>query len=423
MYLDLDAVSSAEELRRVPGIIAAWRNPGTYGQFTLQDIDGDLMPECFGVKAGRDNGSGYTDKGTAEAVASDGMSMLWSSAFHRATNSDNHLWCKDLDGDGSFELIQVGRDLDILDAHSGRLKVRVPLKETEDSELPWSVGRLQDTSMYDVVICGSAPENRIVIRAFQYDGTELWSYHMEGLPGGNLVKCADIDGDGFDEVLYSSNSGLVVLEEDGHEKYVFAHGQRHSDDIVVDDLNEDGHLEACVQQPGCSRRGPISILDAKTGRLLSQTPDADPPGHLQMFVSGEFRPDVPGREVVFALRQIDGQTVRMLDHQGTPVSYGGVAWLQGDLYAEHVAAADTDGDGRDEILVTSGLRGLKGAHIAIFDGEDGRRSLLIRLKPDTVYACLDHVNLQTFDVNRNGRQEIVVQTPKWILLVETPETD
>ncbi len=32
-------MKSAEDLRRVPGIVRAWKNPGQYGNWTLRDID------------------------------------------------------------------------------------------------------------------------------------------------------------------------------------------------------------------------------------------------------------------------------------------------------------------------------------------------------------------------------------------------
>jgi hypothetical protein len=420
--VNMAEMKSAEDLRRVPGIVRAWKTPGQYGNWTLRDINGDGEPECFG-----------NDTNSVAATASDGMKELWRVGGIESTGNDNHLWCEDMDADGNFEVVIFGNDaIWLLDARTGSVKKKIPLGISEGGEKPWYIGHFSDRKKWDIVVLV-----RGEIRVYTAEGRVVFTYGKNIL-SGNILYAADLDGDGFSEIIHPSDSGNYVLDHDG--KLLYNLGGKHSDGLLIEDFDGDGRLEICVQTSGCTLDGDILIVDAITGAIKVREKD-DPAGHLQMFASGHFLPGDKGRQIFFAprsdkwlMRAIDCRGKRLIPTAGAPSlkpeSAGQPVYAhnhsynkQGRRIAEHVWAADADGDGLDEVFISKGKKARCPTYVACYDG-DGTLLMDVRFE-GAKWACLNHYNRYVYryvwDMNRNGRKEIEFQTDGWVILMEVPQ--
>ena len=423
MTVNMAEIKSSEDLRRVPGIVRAWKNPGAYGNWTLRDIDGDGEPECFG-----------SNTNSVAATASDGMKELWRVGGIESTGNDNHLWCVDMDADGDFEVVIFGNDaIWLLDARTGAVQKKIPLGISEGGEKPWYIGHFSDQKKWDIVVLVSGE-----VRVYTAEGGLVFTYGKKIIPG-NILYAADLDGDGFSEIIHPSDSGTYVLNHKG--KLLYNLGGMHSDGLLIEDFDEDGRLDICIQTSGCTLDGDILIVDAITGAIKVREKDANPAGHLQMFASGHFLSGNVGRQIFFSprsdkwlMRGIDCHGKRLIPTAGAPSlnpSFAGQPVYahshsynkQGRRIAEHVWAADADGDGLDEVFISKGKKSRCPTYVACYDG-DGTLVMDVRFE-GAKWACLNHYSRYVYrydwDMNRNGKKEIEFQTDGWVILMEVPQ--
>ena len=91
--------------------------------------------------------------------------------------------------------------------------------------------------------------NKAVIRAYSWDGNEMyleWEHNASSAASDNMygqgnhnLSIADVDNDGFDEIVY----GSAVLDHDG-SRAIGNTGYGHGDALHVNDFNNDGIQEA-----------------------------------------------------------------------------------------------------------------------------------------------------------------------------------
>lgn len=106
----------------------------------------------------------------------------------------------------------------------------------------------------------------VVLAAAQSYGTANASFakavaYGSGANGANAVVAADVDGDGFPDMIVATNNGVSVMlnNEDGTfaAPVTYATGGSFSNSVAVADVNSDGNLDLvvtnmCLDTTGCS---------------------------------------------------------------------------------------------------------------------------------------------------------------------------
>jgi rhamnogalacturonan endolyase/rhamnogalacturonan exolyase len=88
------------------------------------------------------------------------------------------------------------------------------------------------------------------------------SYSEYAAQGNHQLSINDVDGDGYDEVVY----GSLVVDHDGTPMYTTGLG--HGDAMHVSDWNNDGKLEVfCVHEEKTADYG-LELHDAQTGEII-----------------------------------------------------------------------------------------------------------------------------------------------------------
>lgn len=217
------------------------------------------------------------------------------------------------------------------------------------------------------------------------DGSELWDDVSTPLEGQSTPAVADIDGDGFVEIVVpASNHALVAYEHDGTKKWTSAslgsHVDEYSNTVAISDMDHDGVPEIIfgrvildpygnVIGTGIYGRGYPSSSFAAVG-VTSFAVDVDQDGQEEVVVGNALyrrdgsaiwyngQPDGypavanfdkdPYAEIVVSGNGI----VRLQDHDGT------VLWsvpipLASGSYGGPPTIADYDGDGEPEIGVAA----------------------------------------------------------------------
>ncbi len=126
---------------------------------------------------------------------------------------------------------------------------------------------------------------------------KVWRWTNERAPfmyqgqGQHSIKTADIDGDGFDEIL----NGSIAIDHDG--RTLWGTGLGHGDRFYLSDINPDRPgLEVfyIIEEPH-PRHG-VSLRDARTGGLIFGIEEANEDNQLASALVGDIDPDYPGKE-------------------------------------------------------------------------------------------------------------------------------
>ena len=319
-----------------------------------------------------------------EAHLGDGT-LLWVKDL--GWNIERGMWYSpmvvaDLNGDGCAEVAaKVGADEDlrdadgraqkgpewvaVLDGRTGREIARAPWPPREPFEEYNLASRNQIAVAY---LDGKTPcllalrgtYGLMLAEAWQLrDGKleRLWSYSNAELPatyrgqGAHNCLCADVDGDGRDEVVL----GSVTLDDDG--SVLWCTGKGHPDAHYYGDIdpNRPGMEMAYIVETRQRKQGGIHLLDPATGAFIWQL--GEPTAHVHSCgMCTDMDPEQPGLEIYGA----DADEHKMTDHRwlfscdgrvlksGKAVDFSfGVpsAWWDGDLQRELVRGRATDYDG------------------------------------------------------------------------------
>lgn len=257
---------------------------GDYGsrQARFGDLDGDGAPEILLVQ--HDVPAAFITCLTA--VTLEGK-VLWQTGKPRRENSyyrGDNVQIYDLDRDGNNEVIYNSdnkRAVTILEGRSGRVKRKIPLSQPYDTILFADFGGRgypQEVFMMS--------EKGFTI--FNSDFKPLWSKRTEGHPGHYPINY-DVDGDGRDELIV----GYAMYDHAGNELWNHREFPEHNDATYIDDMDGDGSVEIAM---ATSRD---AVLMDKSGRILFRKAMQ----HCQHALIGKFRPDLPGKQVVFLSRE------------------------------------------------------------------------------------------------------------------------
>ncbi len=277
----------------------------TFQKVGIADLDGDGRLD-YVIKQPRDNIDPYEkywkpspDTYKLEAYDADGK-FLWR--FDLGWAIERGIWYSpylvaDLDGDGRAEVaVKTGEGdpreadgrvkkgpeyLTVLDGRTGKPMTRVdwPSREGFDGERGYNyasrnqlaVARLDGKTASLIALRGTY--NVMMAEAYQLSGGKLrrqWKWDNRDLErkwwgqGAHWTHCADIDGDGRDEILLGSS----VLDGDG--KPLWTTGLGHPDHFYLGDIDpERPGLEIYYgMETRQKERNGMCLVEAATGKIL-----------------------------------------------------------------------------------------------------------------------------------------------------------
>ena len=150
--------------------------------------------------------------------------------------------------------------------------------------------------------------------------------------GAQSLSVADVDGDGFDEIVY----GAAVVDHDGTLLYATELG--HGDALHVSDMvPSNPGLEIFMPHESASTNGNIgaSLRDAMTGELIVSIPGT---GDVGRGVAADVDPSSPGYEIWAVHNQVlygsDGTVLGTMPFDSRAKLYNFAIWWDGDLTRE-----------------------------------------------------------------------------------------
>jgi len=188
-----------------------------------------------------------------------------------------------------------------------------------------------------------------------------WRYQGQGQ---HAVHIADIDGDGFDEIL----NGSVAINNDG--QLLWSTGNGHGDRFYVTDIDPDRPgLEIWYSYEDPHPRNGIGLWDAKTGDLIFGTDEETADNQIGRALVGDIDPAYPGMECwgdkffysakgkrlpgpvppQDGLVWWDADHLREIHSRSTVSKWKGPV-LSSGIQGRHMVWADILGDWREEIV-------------------------------------------------------------------------
>ena len=151
--------------------------------------------------------------------------------------------------------------------------------------------------------------------------------------GAQSLSVADVDGDGFDEIIY----GAAVVDHDG--TLLYATGLGHGDALHVSDLvPSNPGLEIFMPHEDATGNGGVgaSLRDAMTGQLIVTIPGS---GDVGRGLAADIDPNSPGYEIWATSNETiysseDGSQLGPIVNQHRNRLYNFAIWWDGDLSRE-----------------------------------------------------------------------------------------
>lgn len=261
-------------------------------------------------------------------------------------------------------------------------------------------------------ILGSSFMNGSFVRVFDERGNTqqagFFSY-KNTLPSSSTLQIRDINRDGFFETVVATHNAIEIYANTGRRLVRFyPYTSRYQGEInfTIEDINGDGTQEIIT---GTSLGyGPHLRVFNSRGKLIN-------PGFFAYnkgFRGGVSVAlcDTNGnhlQEVVTGAGPHGGAHIRIFTSGGRVLSPGFFAYPPTYRGGVRVACGDLNGDGIDEII-TSKMTGAPEIKIFSHKGEQLTKSF----QPFLQGSGAD-VYVSTLDLNRDGKEEILVQTLKY----------
>lgn len=297
-----------------------------YTQFMVYDLDGDGKAEVF-MK---------TSDGTIDGC---GKVLGDSLADHRAKPLEN--------GNGRYGYIASGPEwLTVFNGVTGAAMSTVDYIPSRGIMRRWGDNYGNRSERYLAAVAylgGKSPSvvmcrgyyTRSVLAAYDWDGIQLklrWVFDTDSLEwrkyagqGNHNLRVADVDKDGFDEIVY----GSCAIDNDGTGLYNTRMGHGDAMHLTAFDINTDN-----LQVWDCheNRRDGSTFREAATGKVIFQIPSKIDVGRC---MAADIDPTNYGLEMWSSasngVRNVKGGIVCEHPHR-LPVNMA--VWWDGDLLRE-----------------------------------------------------------------------------------------
>ncbi len=233
--------------------------------------------------------------------------------------------------------------------------------------------------------------------------TEFQAYPT-GFRGGVRVAMGDVNGDGVEEIVTGAGPGggpqVRIFDLDGKvigQFFAFDEGDRNGIFVATGDVNGDGVDEILVtsDQGGT---GQVRIFN-RYGHLKGAY---FPFGRTQNSVrlsTGNIDDDLELEIVSVLGKESDG---RVLIHDGNGRYVGSISAFNASVTKLSLTTADLDQDGEDEIIIASGAGHTP--QVSVYDGSGEER---VNFFPFSL-AFTGGVEVSAGDIDENGTSEIYV---------------
>jgi hypothetical protein len=268
----------------------------------LGDINGDgRMEIVVGQPLDQATLGSYTPQQVVAVTAFDLKgNQLWQygtpNTFH-VSSSDIPIQVYDMDGDGRAEIFanMSNSQMSVLDG-SGNLMRTIPLPQAGAND-SIQFANLRGTDWPQDIIVKTRYGQFWAITGVDSDvgpvGTVLWN-HVKGPDTGfsdnstgHYALVYDWNGDGRDEVM----GGYDFLDSEGNVRWSVSTLELHADALATGDI--DGNPENGLEIVVCGDYA--AAFHSSTGELMWQD---DNTTEVQQLGIGDYRPDLPGLEVV-----------------------------------------------------------------------------------------------------------------------------
>ena len=419
---------------RIP-LAAEQRVSSRRGGIIVADLDGDGLLDFLLSTKENDRGPG---RATLGAYRHDGE-PLWVVAVDIALEGNSQYdglpgWCgpgftaSDLDGDGAAEVVHLDTRgaVVVRDGRSGEVRKTIPVSLPEESAYSGAKGAFRTWldgsakkafkhwrsptrwSHLQIVNLAGDRDDEVILQAdplpFRWlkavslaTGDTLWENSgYVGLQHGGF-RAADIDGDGYDEVV-----GATVLDHDGSvvRNWKYRRFPGHFDALQIADIRPDvPGLEWVLVEEG-QHGGDRTTVLGKERILFSHSHRGWEP---QGIAVGDFDPAREGLEIWCRSRYESDQKPWVIDARGETIAAYRLADTKPEGWSAHgvdfMCSIDWTGGARALLAVRERREHRR---FAVMDPLDGR---FVRTWVEPA------ARLYVVDVAGDRREEIVVVDP------------
>lgn len=403
---------SVSPSRELAGFFLYGSNAQVGARVVLADFTGDGRAELAALPV-QTGGNGRV---SLYGLASEGTPFRTLQAFQG--NATTSLAAGDVTGDARAEVVvsavgAPGAQIRVLDASSGATIVSiVPFAVTPATEIAVAVGDVDRDGRGDIVAAAQTWEG-LSVRAFDSTGRLLASFFAldDKLVGPVSLAAADLTGDGRAEIVLGSGPTMgepriAVFDGVGRELGGFAYDEPFflgGARVALGDVRGSVRPEV-VTAAGPGRPAEIRIYDPEydfDGNLLDSFLPYGAAFTGGLFVAaadtnGDLRPEIvvgPGAGIE--------PRVKVLAGNGHELS-SFLAFEPDDRGGVRVAAGDLDADGKAELVVA---RASGSPQVRVFSPAGDARLAIVPFTGDA------GAEVAVVDRNGDGRGEIAVSDP------------
>jgi hypothetical protein len=290
----------------------------------------------------------------------------------------------------------------------------------------------------DIVLTNSYFSNTVGVLLGNGDGTfQPVVTYSSGGGGPSSVAIADVNGDGKPDILVANGSscygctdtGLVgVLLGNGDGTFqpavTYDAGGYGTGSLAIADLNGDGKLDVavtngCGNSQACSQNGSVGVLlgngDGTFQPVVTYDAGALLPNAIKVAdMNGDQKPDLLlANNCAVTVSCVPG-TVAVLLGNGNGTFRPAALYVSGGDGANSLAAADVNGDGKVDVVVSNFCRSTSNGDCGV--GTGGVVGVLLgngdgTLQPALVYPAGGYWGADSIavaDVNGDGRPDLLV---------------